>query len=944
MLPARRATRPGRLASAAPRALLLLAAAALTLAPAPAQAWGFTAHRLVARKAVGTLPTPLRKVFEANADYIAEQSITPDLQRATTADPNHFLDMDAFGSRPLERLPAAESDLRARFGAEATSKGRLPWRVGEVYRDLVEAFRAHDLPRALERAGTLCHFAADAHVPLHATQNHDGQLTGQRGLHSRWESELVERHRSQLEGAVLPAAAQVVADPVARVFDVLRDSYLHSLQVLVSDRESVAGRDRAETPEDDRYDDLYYSRLYVREAARLEARLSASAALTGSLWRSAWEEAGRPALDEAYRVPYVRHGARAVLLSLDGSAALLLDDAVARGVMPHLAQLRRRGATARGSITTVPSKTAPGHAALYTGTWSDLNGITGNEISPPGASVTDGASGFSSVPLRAEPLWAAAARQDVGTTVVSATQAYPFSTYFADRRFPGYYGRKLSLFDGYQAVETRDRVYAAADLAAASGDWISPLPEHEGEVRSVSFEDLGVRFDALLYDDPRDPTRGLDTVHLTLDRDLRAGVTLKPAAPRPDASAFAGVTIPLAGGEAAVYFRLFSLAPDGSSLVLYRAAPHVLRSSTPRLEPAALEASGGFVGNGAAWIYDRGGLGPTLWNGGDGTAERRYLETVALVVRQVSRLNAFAMERTASELLLSYLPYPDEALHVWYGYLDPALPRHDPALAARLRPFLDDVLRLADTEIGHLVRRGGPDTVVAVAGDHGITGVDRELRPNVALRAAGLLTLDDSGRVDLARTKAYYAPGQYVLINRTARAGGIVAEGEVAEVQRAVARTLRAVRGEAGEAVVLDVVDPRTSGGTPSMGGPAGGDLYLSVAPGYNVTAAREGEVVSRSRPRGEHFLDPARPAMHAAFALAGPGVASGARLGVVRQIDVAPTLSRLLGLEPPAQATGIVLMEALSRKAAMPPARGDASDSPTGELAAPPAGWATSP
>jgi len=69
---------------------------------------------------------------------------------------------------------------------------------------------------------------------------------------------------------------------------------------------------------------------------------------------------------------------------------------------------------------------------------------------------------------------------------------------------------------------------------------------------------------------------------------------------------------------------------------------------------------------------------------------------VALVVRQMSRVNDFAIDRTGWELLLTYLPFPDEAVHLWYGYLDPSLPSHDPALAARLRPFLDDVLRLAE--------------------------------------------------------------------------------------------------------------------------------------------------------------------------------------------------------------------------------------------------------
>jgi arylsulfatase A-like enzyme len=262
-------------------------------------------------------------------------------------------------------------------------------------------------------------------------------------------------------------------------------------------------------------------------------------------------------------------------------------------------------------------------------------------------------------------------------------------------------------------------------------------------------------------------------------------------------------------------------------------------------------------------------------------------------------------------------------VHLWYGYLDPSLPSHDPALAARLRPFLDDVLRLSDGEIGHLVRRGGKDTIVAVGGDHGVMGVDRELRPNVLFKEAGLLSLDAEGRVDLAHTQAYYSPGQYVFINRTSRVGGIVKPEEEDAVRRAVVQALRHVPGTTARApIVLDVLDPRTPGHVPSFGGPAGGDLYLSVAPGYNVSARLDGEAVQRIPPRGEHLLDPEKPAMHVGFALAGAGVAEGAQLGVIRQIDVAPTLCLLLGVEPPAQATGVVLGSALGRKAVMPPFR----------------------
>jgi predicted AlkP superfamily phosphohydrolase/phosphomutase len=192
----------------------------------------------------------------------------------------------------------------------------------------------------------------------------------------------------------------------------------------------------------------------------------------------------------------------------------------------------------------------------------------------------------------------------------------------------------------------------------------------------------------------------------------------------------------------------------------------------------------------------------------------------------------------------------------------------------------------------------------------------------VLLRQAGLLALDAEGRVDLARTRAYYAPAQYVLINRVGRTGGIVTPAEEDAVRRAVSQALRTLPSGTRQPIVLDVLDPRTPGHVPSFGGPQGGDLYLSVAPGYNLSPRLDGQAVETVRPRGEHFLDPDRPAMQAAFALAGAGVAAGVDLGRIRQIDVAPTLCHLLGIEPPAQATGVVLTPALARPAPMPPWR----------------------
>ena len=59
-------------------------------------------------------------------------------------------------------------------------------------------------------------------------------------------------------------------------------------------------------------------------------------------------------------------------------------------------------------------------------------------------------------------------------------------------------------------------------------------------------------------------------------------------------------------------------------------------------------------------------------------------------------------------------------------------------------------------------------------------------------------------------------------------------------------------------------------------------------------------------RTLGIHGYDPARsPEMRAIFLALGRGVPAGARTGPVAALDVAPTVSRLLGIEPPRSCEG---------------------------------------
>jgi predicted AlkP superfamily pyrophosphatase or phosphodiesterase len=893
--------------------LRLACAATLALAPAAAQAWGLAGHRIVNQKAAATLPAPLRAVFEANAEYLGEHSIDPDLwRRFGTGASDHYFHMDVFGSAPGEGIPRDERVHLATHGPGAAEEGRLPWKVAQVHAELVAAFRAGDAPRLLERAAVLGHYIGDAHVPLHAIRDYDGQAVGQAGVHRRWEGALVARFERQIERRVEPAPARPAADPWEAALAALRESALGAPALRAADRELRGPADFAATPQDDRYDDAYYSGLFEREGGRVVSRLAAAAHVLGSLWLSAWEAAGRPEVPSD-RLPYVRRATRAVMVSLDGLGAMLAEDALARGVMPQLAALRQRGAWA-ASAGPLPTKTAPAHAALYTGAWPERNGITGNEVPVPGGSIDAFIGGYRSEPLRAEPLWVAAAREGLDATVVGATQVAPFGPYLAERRFGADFGAQLTLVDGYAGAAIPDAVYRAADLRLSPASGWAGLPQGVGTALEFSLEVGEARVFGLVYDDPQDKAAGFDSVRLTAAKS-EPGVTLKPSPPRgADASAFQGLRLRVNGAPSAVFFRLFALGADARETLLYRTEARSVAAHPAALIDAILDETGGFVGNSADGLYRGGALGATLARGGDGSAEARYLETAALCLRQMERLARFGWDRTRWDLLFAYVPLPDEALHAFTGYLDPSLPGHDPVLASRLRPITDDLLRAVDRYLGALADKAGAGVLLAVVADHGHLGVSAVVRPNVALAQAGLLTRNAAGGIDAARTQAYFPlnEGGYIIIKGNSAADGSPSPAAGALRARVAATLGRLADPSTGKPVITELIDVRDA---PRAGlSPAGGDLFLLAAPGYTVSESLSGPAVEAIEPKGTHFQDPERREMLAAILLSGPGVAAGVDLGTIRHVDLAPTLAALLGISPPTQSQGRVLHSALAR------------------------------
>lgn len=277
--------------------IVSLIAAFVWHAPARPAAWGFDVHRLIVDRALELVPDSIRPFYLKHRSFIVEHSVDPDLWRNagwTEEPPRHFVDMDAYGKPPFPELPREYDRAVEKYGAEFVQRnGTLPWRVSEVYGQLKRSFELQKSASpgyALENvkfySAVLAHYVADGHVPFHAVLNYDGQLTGQHGIHSRWETELVLLKQKELRLAPPPLAP--VADPRTFMFDVLEAGFPLAEDVLQADKRAVAGKQE--------YDADYFDRLDQQTRPILEKRLSESISAVASMIASAWEAGGRPEL------------------------------------------------------------------------------------------------------------------------------------------------------------------------------------------------------------------------------------------------------------------------------------------------------------------------------------------------------------------------------------------------------------------------------------------------------------------------------------------------------------------------------------------------------------------------------------------------------------------------------------------------------------------------
>jgi hypothetical protein len=625
-----------------------------------------------------------------------------------------------------------------------------------------------------------------------------------------------------------------------------------------------------------------------------------------------------------------RASGKVILASFDGLAYKIWSTDPATRELRAMRRMASQGVTARGMIQAFPSVTPAGHAALWTGAYGNVSGIVAasNPMLPRREhSLFGRESGYNGSLLRAEPLWVTAAKQGIKVVAHQATQNYPFVPVVT-----GALAQNAPvLISGYGPSMLEPNAVIRPDKVSPEDAslWKGALPRSSLPVKAFSWKAQNVKFyGALIAEKSR--SQGYTAIFIAADpagNRVRAALAPTESAPpkgRSLARYFSdGLHLTVNGLHTVGYFRLFELSPDGSDYLLFQTSLHELALYNPKADSnaeleAMLKEVGGFIGNGPSYQYDDGLLGNQLYAGGDGTAERRYLEGLELLVRQSNRHTLWVWKKYAPQFLMDYSPYPDEMEHTWYGLARPDVTGIDATVARKILQYRRWGYAAIDRRAALLEKLAGANGHIIFVSDHGMSPVAKEVNINLALQQAGLLRFDSNGRIDGAHTQA--VNNKYgVWVNTKDWRSGIVALEERQAVVDKVEQALAKISDpETQKPIVTAFFRPEGHGATLGIGGEAGADIYFELAPGYATSERKSTQVVTRKRaPVGEHGYVPTREEMLASFIARGPRLPRGARIPTIRSIDVASLVSDLLGIAPPAQNQGKSPFPSLHQSAA---------------------------
>lgn len=585
--------------------------------------------------------------------------------------------------------------------------------------------------------------------------------------------------------------------------------------------------------------------------------------------------------------PAVQAGPRVVVISLDAAQAARVRGYMGDGTMPNLARLAGQGALAQYALSVDPPLRAPAHASLASGSYPAETGVVADRFHRPEDDLSRYVEAEGGFEPGADPLWRSAMREAHRTAVLF----WPGVSLDAPATVADYtvtYGAVDAPSAQHEITFTQALSWTAAPRS------FSPL--REGTLTITKDQAPLARLYVLAVDSTNDSKDNPDTFILSRSRRVDGA----------SAPLRLGETRPLILDDHLVsgaYFTLTRVAAD--KVTIFQSQVCYNRAQPNELVRGINERLGFFPAGPDSAALQRGWINP-----------EQYIRMAEVQSRWMISVTTYVLDAFKPELLFTWQGVPGE-LQDQFLLLDAKQPKHTPALAAEYSWHVRRGYALADAAVGQLA--GALDlrriSLFVVSG-YGAAPVHTQVNLNTILSTQKLLVYDKGpgNRVNLAQSKALaVASGSaaHIYINlRNREPTGSVSPEQYSGVQDAIVAALSQVKGADGQPVFSRIVR-RQSLDRLELDSPLAGDVFVQAAPGYSLTDAFGQPAVLGPAPvYGGHGFPAEQPEMQALFLAVGRGIQSGVQAGPVHIVDLTPTVSYLLGLEPAKQPAGRVLDE----------------------------------
>jgi len=276
--------------------------------------WGVWGHNHINKGAVLALPKEMGMFFYNHSDFITEESTVPDIRKHALNDKaesgRHYINLESYHYESRDGMPKTLQDAIARYGKDSVAKnGILPWYIQDMMAKLTEAFKNKSKTEILFLAADLGHYIADAHMPLHTSVNHDGQLTRQEGIHALWESQIPELFGKNYN--LYTGEAHYIKNIEKATWDII-DSSHNLVNTLLRmekkmkndnppDKQYVLDADGK--PQKNKFGQPVHTYEYAHVYQELlngmvERQMRYAIKYTADFWYTAWVNAGKPDLSD----------------------------------------------------------------------------------------------------------------------------------------------------------------------------------------------------------------------------------------------------------------------------------------------------------------------------------------------------------------------------------------------------------------------------------------------------------------------------------------------------------------------------------------------------------------------------------------------------------------------------------------------------------------------